>query len=82
MGARPLFFEPFIASQEKRIIVRPCRIAKPGIEMSRKIRRVPVTLDSRDVKELPEDEICIILHGAHDLIFSGGRSWSMANSAG
>ena len=48
--------------------MRPCRIAKPDIEMSRKARRVPVTLDSRDVKELPEDEIRMILHGAQRIV--------------
>ena len=41
--------------------------------MSRKVRRVPVTLNARDVKELPEDEIRMILRGADDLIGSGGR---------
>ena len=41
--------------------------------MSRKVRRVPVTLNARDVKELPEDEIRVILRGADDLIGSGGR---------
>ena len=41
--------------------------------MSRKVRRVPVTLDSRDVKELPEDEIRTILRGADDIMGSGGR---------
>ena len=41
--------------------------------MSRKVRRVPVTLDSRDVNELSENEICVILRGADDLIGSGGR---------
>ena len=41
--------------------------------MSRKVRRVPVTLDSRDVNELSEDEIRLILRGADDLIGSGGR---------
>jgi superfamily II DNA helicase RecQ len=41
--------------------------------MSRKVRRVPVTLNSRDVTELPEDEIRIILRGADDIIGSGGR---------
>ena len=41
--------------------------------MSRKVRRVPVTLDSRDVNELSEDEIRLILCGADDLIGSGGR---------
>ena len=53
--------------------MRPCRIANPGIEMSRKVRRVPVTLNARDVKELPEDEIRMILRGADDLMGSGGR---------
>ena len=41
--------------------------------MSRKVRRVPVTLNTRDVKELSEDEIRLILRGADDLIGSGGR---------
>ncbi len=41
--------------------------------MSGKVRRVPVTLDSRDVKELPEEVIRLILRGADDLIGSGGR---------
>lgn len=41
--------------------------------MSRKVRRVPVTLNARDVKELAEDEIRVILRGADDLIGSGGR---------
>lgn len=41
--------------------------------MSRKVRRVPVSLDSRDVEDLSEDEIRIILRGADDIIGSGGR---------
>lgn len=41
--------------------------------MSRKVRRVPVTLDSRDVRELSGHEIRLILRGADDLIGSGGR---------
>ena len=41
--------------------------------MSRKVRRVPVTLNARDVKELPEDEIRMILRGADDIMGSGGR---------
>jgi len=53
--------------------VRPCRIANLGIEMSRKVRRVPVTLNARDVKELPGDEIRMILRGADDIMGSGGR---------
>ena len=71
--SRRVIQQPFIASEEKRIIVGPCRIAKPGIEMSRKVRRVPFTLNSRDVKEIPEDEIRLMLRGADDLIGSGGR---------
>ncbi len=41
--------------------------------MSRKVRRVPVTLDPKDIKQLSDEEIRIILRGADDLIFSGGR---------
>jgi superfamily II DNA helicase RecQ len=41
--------------------------------MSRKVRRVPVSLDSRDVEDLSEDEIRIILRGTDDIIGSGGR---------
>ena len=41
--------------------------------MTRKVRRVPVTLSSREVKELPEEEIRMILRGADDIIGSGGR---------
>ena len=41
--------------------------------MSRKVTRVPVELDSRDVKDLSEEEIRIILRGADELIMSGGR---------
>lgn len=41
--------------------------------MSRKVRRVPVTLNARDVTDLPEEEIRVILRGADELIGSGGR---------
>lgn len=41
--------------------------------MSRKVRRVPVTLDPGDIVDLPEDEIRLILRGADELIMSGGR---------
>ncbi len=41
--------------------------------MSRKVRRVPVTLDPKDIQQLSDEEIRIILRGADDLIFSGGR---------
>ena len=42
--------------------------------MSRKVRRVPYQLDTRDVKDLPLEETAAILRGADDLIMSGGRS--------
>jgi len=42
--------------------------------MGRKARRVPVTLDTRDIKGLPEKEITLILRGADDLIMRGGRT--------
>ncbi len=41
--------------------------------MSRKVRRVPVTLDPKDIQQLSDEEIRIILRGADELIFSGGR---------
>jgi hypothetical protein len=41
--------------------------------MSRKVRRVPFHLDSKDVQELPYEEIKWILRGADDLIMRGGR---------
>ncbi len=41
--------------------------------MSRKVRRVPVILDPKDIQQLSDEEIRIILRGAEDLIFSGGR---------
>ncbi len=62
-----------MTSQEKLINVRPCRIANPSFKMSRKVRRVPVTLDSRDVTELSENEIRVILRAADDIIGSGRR---------
>ncbi len=42
--------------------------------MSRKVRRVPVSLDAKDITQLPEQEIAIILRGADELIMHGGRS--------
>jgi len=42
--------------------------------MSRKVHRVPVSLDSQDIKHLPAREIAIILRGADELIMRGGRS--------
>jgi superfamily II DNA helicase RecQ len=42
--------------------------------MGRKARRVPVSPDARDVKQLSADEIALILRGADDLIMRGGRT--------
>lgn len=42
--------------------------------MARKVRRVPVSLDSSGVSPLSDEEIRTILRGADDLIMSGGRS--------
>jgi len=42
--------------------------------MSRKHKRVPVSLHPLRVDDLPEEEIRIILRGADNLIMSGGRT--------
>ena len=42
--------------------------------MSRKVRRVRYTLDTKGIQSLPDEEIAAILRGADDLIMSGGRS--------
>jgi len=42
--------------------------------MGRKVHRVPYHLDSMDVKDLPQDELSVILRGADDLIMRGSRS--------
>jgi len=42
--------------------------------MSRKVRRVPVSLDTKGVTHLSSPEIAIILRGADELIMRGGRS--------
>ena len=41
--------------------------------MSRKVHRVPVSLDSKGIEPLSESEIALILRGADDLIGTGGR---------
>jgi superfamily II DNA helicase RecQ len=52
-----------------------CRFALIGTDaMARKVRRVPVSLDSSGVSPLSDEEIRTILRGADDLIMSGGRS--------
>jgi hypothetical protein len=42
--------------------------------MSRKVRRVPVRLDTGGIKRLPDDEIKVILRAADELIMQGGRN--------
>ncbi len=42
--------------------------------MSRKVRRVLVSLDSKGIRHLADSEIALILRGADDLIGTGGRT--------
>ena len=42
--------------------------------MSRKVRRVPVSLNPCRIDHLPEAEIRLILRGADDLLMRGGRT--------
>ena len=42
--------------------------------MSKKVRRVPVILDAEEIKDLPQEDIRMILRGADELISTGGRS--------
>ena len=42
--------------------------------MSKKVRRVPVSLDAGEIKVLPQVDIRMILRGADELISTGGRS--------
>lgn len=42
--------------------------------MSRRQHRIPVSLDPKDVEDLAEEEIRLILRGADEMIMSGGRS--------
>ena len=42
--------------------------------MSKKVRRVPVSLDAGEIKDLPQKDIRMILRGADELISTGGRS--------
>ena len=42
--------------------------------MSRKVRRVPVILDAGEIKDLPQEDIRMILRGTDELISTGGRS--------
>ena len=42
--------------------------------MSKKIRRVPVVLDAGEIRDLPMEDIRMVLRGADELISTGGRS--------
>lgn len=42
--------------------------------MSKKVKRVPYTLDTKGISTLPIEELTAILRGADDLIMSGGRN--------
>lgn len=42
--------------------------------MNRRVKKVSVTLDSKDVREMPMEDIKAIVRGADDLIMSGGRN--------
>lgn len=42
--------------------------------MSKKVHRVPVILDAGEIKDLPQEDIRMILRGADELISTGGRS--------
>lgn len=42
--------------------------------MSKKVRRVPVVLDAGEIKDLPQEDIRMILRGADELISTDGRS--------
>lgn len=42
--------------------------------MSKKVRRVSVSLDAGEIKDLPQEDIRMILRGADELILTGGRS--------
>ena len=42
--------------------------------MSKKVRRVPVSLDAGEIKDFPQEDIRMILRGADELISTGGRS--------
>lgn len=46
--------------------------------MSKKVRRVPVVLDAGEIKDLPLEDIRMILRGADELISTGGRSSMLA----
>ncbi|MCH7834289.1 MAG: RQC domain protein [Proteobacteria bacterium] len=52
----------------------PRILAMTGVDMGRKVRQVPVTLNARGVQQLSDAEICVMLRGADELVGSGGRT--------
>ena len=42
--------------------------------MSRKVRRVPVEIDSGDIRDIPEAEIVVMLRAADEIVGQGGRN--------
>lgn len=42
--------------------------------MSRKSRIVPINLDAKELKEIPEEDLNAVLRGADDIVGRGGRS--------
>ena len=48
--------------------------------MSRKVHRVPVSLDAGEIKDLPQEDIRMILRGADELISTGGSCFAGTGS--
>jgi superfamily II DNA helicase RecQ len=72
-----LFAKPLCCLTEIAIIkIKREVLLKHFLEfvMSRKVTRVKYHLDSKGIKELPNEEIVAILRAADDLIMSGGRN--------
>jgi hypothetical protein len=44
--------------------------------MGKRVRRVPVTIDSGDIKDLPKAEIIVILRAADEIVGQGGTKLS------
>jgi superfamily II DNA helicase RecQ len=42
--------------------------------MGKRVRRVPVTIDSGDIKDLPKAEVIVILRAADEIVGQAGRS--------
>ena len=51
-----------------------CNDVEVKKRMGKKVRRVPVILDAGEIKDLPQEDIQMILRGADELISTGGRS--------